>query len=143
MILLDSNVLIYADDPNSPFHLWAKELIIAWAGVEEAAVNPVIVAELCVGETNPSAIPARIQSWGILFADLPTSVSLVCARAYRLYRGRRNADSGKPSSVVPLPDFFIGAHAMVMGWDIATADRSRFSTYFPTVKLITPPEQLL
>lgn len=141
MILLDTNVLIYADDPDSPFHSWAKQVIIEWAGIEEAAVNPVIVAELCVGEANPDAIPARIQGWGILLADLPASVSLVCASAYSLYRARRNADSGKPSSVVPLPDFFIGAHAEVMGWEIATADRGRFSTYFPTVKLITPPDQ--
>jgi hypothetical protein len=25
---------------------------------------------------------------------------------------------------MPLPDFFIGAHAKIMGWDLATADRS-------------------
>jgi predicted nucleic acid-binding protein len=40
--------------------------------------------------------------------------------------------------VTPLPDFFIGAHAQVMGWTLATADESRFTTYFPSVRLLTP-----
>jgi len=37
-----------------------------------------------------------------------------------------------------LPDCFIGAHAEVMGYSLATADASRFRTYFPKVPLITP-----
>jgi predicted nucleic acid-binding protein len=37
-----------------------------------------------------------------------------------------------------LPDFFIGAHAQIMGWPLATADEGRFRTYFPSVILRTP-----
>ena len=32
----------------------------------------------------------------------------------------------------PLPDFFIGAHAQLAGWPLATADPDRIRTYFPT-----------
>jgi predicted nucleic acid-binding protein len=39
---------------------------------------------------------------------------------------------------MPLPDFFIGAHAEVMGWPPATADEGRFRTSFPSVTLETP-----
>jgi hypothetical protein len=39
---------------------------------------------------------------------------------------------------MPLPDFFIGAHAEIMGWTLATADADRYRTYFPKVKLKTP-----
>jgi len=39
---------------------------------------------------------------------------------------------------MPLPDFFIGAHAQIMGWQLATADEGRFQTYFPSVALMMP-----
>jgi predicted nucleic acid-binding protein len=36
------------------------------------------------------------------------------------------------------PDFFIGAQAAVFGMDLITRDVSRYHTYFPTVRLISP-----
>lgn len=70
--------------------------------------------------------------------DIPAAASEVCARAYLNYRVRRKTDSGKDSPAVPLPDFFIGAHAQVMGWSLVTADDSRYKTYFPAVLLRLP-----
>jgi len=40
---------------------------------------------------------------------------------------------------MPLPDFFIGAQARIMGWELATADRGWFHTDFPSVSLKMPP----
>jgi predicted nucleic acid-binding protein len=37
-----------------------------------------------------------------------------------------------------LPDFFIGAHAAVMGWTLLSRDPQRYRRYFPGLKLITP-----
>lgn len=138
MILLDTNVLIYSADPQSRFHQWSRKVISEAAATENAAANSVAIAELCVGEKDPDSVPQWLKAWGIVLVDLPASSSVICAKAYGLYKMRRMADSGKLAPAMPLPDFFIGAHAMVMGWEIATADQSRFSTYFPTVKLITP-----
>lgn len=138
MTLLDSNVLIYASTPGSPFFKWAIELISAEVGRDGACANPVGIAEVCVGDKAPEVVYERIQDWGVEIVSLPAIVAPVCAAAYRTYRERRKQDSGKLSPDVPLPDFFIGAHAQVMGWEIATADRARFSTYFPEVKLIVP-----
>jgi predicted nucleic acid-binding protein len=39
---------------------------------------------------------------------------------------------------VPLPDFFIGAHAELMRWKLATRDVERYRLYFPAVELIEP-----
>ena len=71
-------------------------------------------------------------------ADQPTASAEPCARAYSEYRERRRAESGREAPALPLPDFFIGAHAQIMGWPLATADAGRFRTYFPTVALLTP-----
>jgi predicted nucleic acid-binding protein len=37
-----------------------------------------------------------------------------------------------------LPDFFVGAHAELMGWKLATRDMERYRLYFPDVELIEP-----
>jgi len=105
---------------------------------EGAAVNAVSLAELCVGDAEPGTVADRVRSWGVAVLDVPAAVAETCARAYLEYRRRRKADSGKDSPSLPLPDFFIGAHAQVMGWTLATADEARYLTYFPKVLLRTP-----
>ena len=138
MILLDTNVLIYASTEQSPFLEWARRTIATGVSGDGAAVNAVSLTEVCVGDAEPDTVADRIRSWGITLLDVPAAVAEPCAKAYLQYRERRRAESGRDAPSVPLPDFFIGAHAQVMGWPLATADEGRFRTYFPSVTLWTP-----
>ena len=138
MILLDTNVLIYAFDPDSPFCHWAKETIAEAVAGDGAAINAVSLAEICVGDADPPTAADRIRSWGIETLDVPVAAAEVCAKAYRRYRQRRISQSDVPVPIMALPDFFIGAHAKIMGWVLATADQGRFRTYFPSVSLKMP-----
>lgn len=138
MILLDTNVLIYSFTDPSPFREWARRTIAAGVSEGGAAVNAVSLAEICVGDAEPETVADQIGSWGITLLDVPAAVAAPCARAYLEYRKRRRAESGRDAPALPLPDFFIGAHAQVMGWPLATADEGRFRTYFPSVILQTP-----
>ena len=138
MILLDTNVLIYASDPRSKHCRWARQTIADAVAGDGAGVNAVSVAEVCVGDAEPRTVADKIRTWGVTVLDVPAAASEVCARAYVAYRKRRKSESGKEAPSVPLPDFFIGAHAQIMGWTLATGDEDRFRTYFPTVPLKTP-----
>jgi hypothetical protein len=138
MILLDTNVVIYAGEPASEFHPWARALIADAVTGEGVAINSVILAEACVGALKPEGVPDQIRSWGVEILDVPAAAAQVCARAYLSYRRRRAVQSSKDSPRLPLPDFFIGAHAEIMDWSVATADPDRFMTYFPSVTLRTP-----
>jgi predicted nucleic acid-binding protein len=138
MILLDTNVLIYAFDHDSPFCNWATETIADAVAGDGAVINAVSLAEICVGDADPATVADRIRSWGVKILDVPAAAADVCAKAYRRYRQRRMSRSDIPVPVIPLPDFFIGAHAKIMGWELATADRGRFRTYFPSVLLKMP-----
>ena len=138
MILLDTNVLIYAFDSRSPFCRWARETIAGGVAGDGAAIDAVSLAEICVGDADPPTVADRIRSWGVEILDVPAAAADVCATAYRNYRRRRISQSDVTLPNMPLPDFFIGAHAKIMGWELATTDRSRFRTYFPSVSLKIP-----
>ena len=136
-MLLDTNVLIYASETGSSHCNWARRTISDAVAGEGAVINPVILAEICVGDAEPSTVADRIRGWGVEALDLPVAAAEITARAYLSYRRRRKRDSGKDSPSLPLPDFFIGAHAQIMGWTLATADADRYRTYFPKLKLKT------
>lgn len=138
MILLDTNVLIYAFTPGSPYCAWAKAVIASAVTSEGAALNAVSLVEICVGDADPGTVADRIRSWGVDILDIPAAAAEICAAAYRRYRIRRLARSETPAPTLALPDFFIGAHAQLMRWELATADQGRFRTYFPSVALRLP-----
>ena len=73
-----------------------------------------------------------IVSLGLVYLELPREALFLAAKAFRRYRRQ----GGTKTS--PLPDFFIGAHALVLGIPILTRDVSRYRTYFPEVQLISP-----
>ena len=138
MILLDTNVLIYASGERSPFLKWARRAIASGVAGSGAAISAISLAEICVRDAEPASVAERIRSWGVAVLDVPAAAAEPAARAYLAYRARRRAASGHEAPLLPLPDFFIGAHAEVMGWPLATADEGRFRTYFPLVELKTP-----
>ena len=140
MILLDTNVLIYGFDATSPHHPWAREIIRDSLLGDGAAINPVILAEYLVGDAAPETVLSRLQNLGVTLLDLPSAASLLCANAYALYLANRRLQPVSPAPKIPLPDFFIGAHASLLGMTLATADADRYHTYFPEIKLLTPPE---
>ena len=138
MMLLDTNVLIYASEDGSRYRDWARRVIADAVSADGAAINAVCLAEICVGDEYPATVADRIRGWGIDILDVPAAAAEASAVAYRQFIERRRQQAGKDSPRIPLPDFFIGAHAQVMGWTLATADVSRIRTYFPSVQLVTP-----
>jgi len=95
MILLDTNVLIYASTDQSPFLEWARRTIAAGVSEDGAAVNAVSLAEICVGDAEPETVADRLRSWGITLLDIPAAAAEPCAKAYQEYRERRRAESGR------------------------------------------------
>jgi predicted nucleic acid-binding protein len=69
---------------------------------------------------------------GLRYRELPKPALFVAGVAHRHYRQA----GGTKHSV--LADFFIGAHAAVLGCGILTRDARRYRNYFPRVPLITP-----
>jgi predicted nucleic acid-binding protein len=138
MILVDTNVLIDAREQTSHYRRWAEDVIAGGLSADGIVLNAIVFAELCVGQKNPEAVEADLRARGLAIVDLPVAAAALCARAYTRYVLARKKSGGGKASIVPLPDFFIGAHAELMGWKLATRDVKRYRIYFPAVELIEP-----
>ena len=138
MILFDTNVVIDARDQRSVEGARAADLVAEAVRSGGAAVNAIGFAELCVGQPEGAEVESELLAAGFTILDLPAAASWICGRAYTNYRLARRRAGGGEAPKVPLPDFFIGAHAELMGWPLATRDTERYRRYFPNVKLIEP-----
>jgi predicted nucleic acid-binding protein len=138
VILFDTNVVIDARDQRSVEGARAAELVAEAVQDGGAGVNAIGFAELCVGQPEGADVESELLAAGFTVLDLPAAASLICGRAYTKYRLARRRSGGGEAPRVPLPDFFIGAHAQLMGWSLVTRDTERYRRYFPNVQLIAP-----
>jgi predicted nucleic acid-binding protein len=138
MILLDTNVVVDAVDKTQSHHAWSKKQIEDAVAAEGGGISVVTLAELCAGARDPEAVEPEVKLLGITVHDVPAAAAVVCGKAYRRYVTARRVSGGGAPPKMPLPDFFIGAQAEVMGWKIATRDAERFKKYFPKIPLLTP-----
>lgn len=123
--LIDTNVWIYAYQPESSYYSWAREVLSQSISSNEAYINPMILSELCVGDASPKTLISRIRNLGVHLLDIPPEVSPIAAAAFSKYLIARNTSDVSPAPKTPLPDFFIGAHASLLDFAIATVDTQR------------------
>jgi hypothetical protein len=77
-------------------------------------------------------VDAALALAGITLVEIPRAALFLAGKAFQNYRGRGGTKTGV------LPDFFIGAHAVVEGLTLLTRDARRHRSYFPMITLITP-----
>ncbi len=76
---------------------------------------------------NLEDVKGRLQKMGVQLTPLTISACGPAVRAFGIYLARRTAST--PAPKIPLPDFFIGAHAEAESWAVLTNDAARFRTY--------------
>ena len=132
MLLVDTNVLVdvLQDDPQ--WADWSIGQLRAQSKVHELAINPIIYAEMSLSFSTLESLDDVVDSLGLSMRDMPRPALFLAAKAFAQYRRR----GGSKNQV--LPDFVIGAHAAVEGWQLLTRDASRFRTYFPRLQVISP-----
>jgi len=130
--LVDSNVLldILTEDPD--WLDWSASALAQQADAGPLVVNPLIYAEVAARferiEDLEGALPVEYYRRDAL----PWEAAFLAGRCFVKYRR-----AGGPRRS-PLPDFYIGAHALVSGLTLLTRDARRYRTYFPKLRVIAP-----
>jgi predicted nucleic acid-binding protein len=132
MVLVDSNIIldIWGRDPN--WSQWSSQQLRQLSTANDLAINPIIYSEISVRFSAQVKLDQAIAGLGLLVLDLPREAAFVAGKAFVVYR-RRGGTKG-----TVLADFFIGAHAAVLGCPLITRDPRRYSTYFSGLTLIAP-----
>ena len=131
-ILVDSNVIldIVTEDPE--WFEWSSQALASCADMHILVINPIIYAEVSIGFERIEDVEEVLPLTHFRRAQVPWESAFLAGKCFLKYRER----GGKRRS--PLPDFFIGAHATIMGMVLMTRDVSRYRTYFPKLNLISP-----
>ncbi|MBI3892351.1 MAG: type II toxin-antitoxin system VapC family toxin [Candidatus Wallbacteria bacterium] len=131
-VLVDSNVLLDVATEDPRWSGWSSTALEAAGNRSSLVINPLIYAEVSIRfatiEELEWALPA------VLFRReaLPYEAGFLAGKVFLKYRRQGGS---KPT---PLPDFYIGAHAAVAGYQLLTRDASRYRTYFPRLELLAP-----
>jgi predicted nucleic acid-binding protein len=130
--LIDTNVLLdlFTNDPV--WAAWSIQQLDAAAARGALIINDVVYAELSVRFAAIEALDTALNEAGIMIAPTPRSALFLVGKVFQRYRAAGGVRTGV------LPDFFIGAHAAVLGDTLLTRDLGRYRTYFPKLELIGP-----
>lgn len=137
MIAIDSSVLI--------------DLLGGDAGAEAAedclrqalSRGPVVACDVVLGEVVSglgfgAELLDALEGVGIVYSPIESRSAVRAGEMQRRYKERRKAAGQPPVGPRAVPDFLIGAHALLQCQGLITRDESFFRDYFKGLKVIVP-----
>jgi predicted nucleic acid-binding protein len=131
MIAIDSSVLIdiIGGDTGADAAVAAVEEAMARGPV---VVCDVVLSEVVAGLGQSAVVVERLEETGIEYLPLEQRAA---ARAGEMQRRYRQRGGSRERTV---PDFLIGAHALLQCQALITRDAGFFRDYFKGLKVIVP-----
>ncbi|MBS9722575.1 type II toxin-antitoxin system VapC family toxin [Tianweitania sp. BSSL-BM11] len=129
--LIDTNILIdiFGSGPLHPSSADALEQAMHDGPI---VLSAVVWAEFATPGLTEEQLWRKLQWLKPQREDFPFEAAYPAGLAHRTYKARGGLREKT------LPDFLIGAHALVGGHRLLTRDVKRYRTYFPDLDLIAP-----
>jgi len=125
LILVDTNVLLDLVTDDSLWAEWSQQQLDLGSAQDQRAINDIVYAELSIGYTRMEQLCAMIRGAELVIAVMPRPTFFLAGKAFQGYRSA----GGRKTGV--LPDFFVGAHAVIADVALIAHDAARNRTYFP------------
>jgi len=135
LVLIDTNVLLDVVTNDMQWADWSQRQLEAAALKDQLAINAVVYAELSIGFRRIEEVETVLAKTQIAVVEIPREALFLAGKAFQRYKARGGTRTGV------LPDFFIGAHAAVLGIPLLTRDARRYSDYFPKLELLAPERE--
>lgn len=137
MIALDTNVLIdlLGDDPRAD----AAESCVRDALVlGPVVVCDVVVSEITAGLGHGTEIMDVVEEMGVRYVPVERRAAIRAGEMQRRFNQRRLKAPVREVAPRTVPDFLVGAHALLQCNGLITRDAGFFRDYFKGLKVIVP-----
>ena len=131
-MLVDTNVLVDVLENDPEWAEWSIAQLRAQSQIHRLVINPIIYSDLSLTFSTVEALDDSLAGMELEMIDIPKPALFLAGKAFVQYR----RSGGVKNNV--LGDFFIGAHAAVSALPVLTRDTRRYTSYFPSVKLVAP-----
>ena len=131
-VLVDSNVILDVVTADPEWQDWSAAALADAASTGRLVINPIVYAEVAAGFERIEDLEDVLPRDYYDRHPLPWEAAFLAGQCFVKYRKR----GGQRRS--PLPDFYVGAHAVVERLTLLTRDARRYRTYFPNLRLICP-----
>ena len=131
-VLVDSCVLLDVITADPQWQAWSAEQLTTAFSNGRVLINPLIYGEVAFAYERIEDVNAVLPRHLYDYRPLPREAAFLAARALADYRQR----GGTRSAI--LPDFLIGAHAVIEQVSLLTRDVRRYQQAFPGLRLIAP-----
>jgi predicted nucleic acid-binding protein len=139
MIAIDTSILIdlLGDDVRADAAEACLRLALSAGPV---VVCDVVVSEVTAGLGHGSEVMDVLEEMGLSFLPLDRRAAIRAGEMQRKYkqRLRENGNLSSAAAQRTIPDFLVGAHAMLQCQALITRDDGFFRDYFKGLKVITP-----
>jgi len=132
MVVVDSNVLLDVATADPRWCDWSTTQLSQWLDRGRVVINAIVYGEIAFALETIESVDELLPPHRFDYRALPREAAFLAARAHTGYRSR----VGQRRSI--LPDFLIGAHALVERLPLLTRDLRRYRQAFPGLELISP-----
>lgn len=138
MIAVDSSVLIdlLGDNPGTADA--AEQCVRDALAHGPVVLCDVVVSEITAGLGHGTDIMDVVEEMGLRYAPVDRRAAIRAGEMQRRYKERRRAAGLSGSLPRTVPDFIVGAHALLQCNALITRDAGFFRDYFKGLKIIVP-----
>lgn len=131
-LLVDSNIILDILTEDKIWFDWSSKKLSEYAEQTALIINPIIYAEISIRFSSIEDLEKSVPSDYFSRQALPWEAAFLAGKVFLKYK----KNGGEKTS--PLPDFFIGAHALVADLTLLTRDKERYKHYFPALSIFSP-----